>query len=204
MGDIQSAQTLIYLFETHLAHVSLKMLFFRALLKLIHSLNSLFHIVFVILSFMCDSSVCVSSEWRMFVMFFQWLWNLLVDTYSLQILFRKRVESLNCLHLTTAICHFGIYCSNCIWLSVFIPIAFQSSGQRQKEHFFIPFCMPTYSLTEALFVIRLLLLSAKLLVVFPSEAPNHHMLVFASEKLKPLCPYWERSIIDIVNFIWNM
>lgn len=30
------------------------------------------------------------------------------------------------------------------------------------------------------------------------------MLIFASEKLKPLCPYWERSIIDIVNFIWNM
>lgn len=56
----------------------------------------------------------------------------------------------------------------------------------------------------ALFVFRLLLLSAKLLVVFPSEAPNHHMPIFASEKLKLLCPYWERSIIDIVNFIWNM
>lgn len=87
---------------------------------------------------------------------------------------------------------------------LFIPVAFQSSGQRQKESFFIPFCMPTYSLPLGPFVIRLLLLSAKLLVVFPSEAPNHHMLIFASERLKPLCPYWKRCIIGIVNFIWNV
>lgn len=54
----------------------------------------------------------------------------------------------------------------------FFPVAFQSSGQRQKEPFFMTFCTATYSLTEPLFVISRLLLSAKLLVVFSPSALN--------------------------------
>lgn len=93
------------------------------------------------------------------------------------------------LNLTTANCHFGICCSNYIWLLFFLDSHCFSVIWTKTERAFFSYrsAMPTYSLTEALFVIRLLLLSAKITGCFFSPS-NHHMSLFASEKLKPLCP----------------
>lgn len=154
----------------------------------------LFHWLLVVLSLKQNNSACF---------FFEDYQNLLFDRhFSLQTLFEWTALRLNSpVYIFKTVSPFDNshlplwHLSQQLHMTLnFIPAAFQSSGQRQTEQFLIAFSMPTYSLTEALFVIRLLLLSAKLLVVFPSEAADYHMLYMCQwETENRFCPYTGRD-----------